>query len=172
VRKLLLLLLLIPVLSWGDCPPSDETPWIGYVIGHDGQRNELPNNIKEYQKKLHCEFHRCSEINDQTPSCVCENFGGAIPLTTAKNAYTCSDGYRDIEGITENPLTINFFSENTGNIYGIKSPHYSEKPITPANPTPTPAPKTSITDAKAQCTDIGFKAGTEKFGDCVLELMQ
>ena len=32
--------------------------------------------------------------------------------------------------------------------------------------------KTSITDAKLQCSDIGFKAGTEKFGDCVLELMQ
>jgi len=32
--------------------------------------------------------------------------------------------------------------------------------------------KTSITDAKSQCTDIGFEADTEKFGDCVLELMQ
>jgi len=39
---------------------------------------------------------------------------------------------------------------------------------------PAPAikkPKVSIEDAKAQCTDIGFKAGTENFGSCVLELM-
>ena len=44
--------------------------------------------------------------------------------------------------------------------------------ITPT-PTTTPTtPKTSITDAKSQCTDIGFKKGTEKFGDCVLELIQ
>ena len=41
-------------------------------------------------------------------------------------------------------------------------------------PTPTPAttptPKVSIDDAKKQCEDIGFKAGTEKFGECVLRL--
>ena len=33
-------------------------------------------------------------------------------------------------------------------------------------------PKISIDDAKSQCSDIGFKAGTERFGECVLELMQ
>ena len=37
-------------------------------------------------------------------------------------------------------------------------------------PTPTPTPTVSIDDAKKQCSDIGFKAGTEKFGECVLEL--
>jgi len=36
----------------------------------------------------------------------------------------------------------------------------------------TTTPKVSIDDAKAQCSDIGFKKGTEKFGECVLELMQ
>jgi len=36
--------------------------------------------------------------------------------------------------------------------------------------TATPTPKVSIDDAKSQCSDIGFKAGTEKFGECVLEL--
>jgi len=39
-------------------------------------------------------------------------------------------------------------------------------------PTPTTTTKVTIEDAKSQCTDIGFKAGTEKFGGCVLELMQ
>ena len=33
-------------------------------------------------------------------------------------------------------------------------------------------PKVSIEDAKSQCSDIGFKKGTERFGECVLELMQ
>jgi len=43
-----------------------------------------------------------------------------------------------------------------------------------ATPTATPTLSTKVTidDAKSQCTDIGFKKGTEKFGDCVLELMQ
>ena len=44
-------------------------------------------------------------------------------------------------------------------------------------PASTPAPaikasKVSIDDAKSQCSDIGFKKGTERFGECVLELMQ
>ncbi|MDC0542609.1 hypothetical protein OAO24_03945 [Methylophilaceae bacterium] len=37
---------------------------------------------------------------------------------------------------------------------------------------PAPAPKVSIDDAKLQCSDIGFKTGTERFGECVLQLMQ
>ena len=197
MKKLLFLLFLIPVLSWADCPP-DERGGIGYLTDTDGQRIELPNNIKEYLKKRHCEIHRCQieieELHKEfpkrkgnayyekmdvvSPACVCKNLGGAIQdsargrdgLLLQKNAYTCGDGYRDIEGITNYPLTLPFFSSKAG----INSPHYSAKPITPATPTPTPAssPKTSITDAKAQCTDIGFKKGTEKFGDCVLELVQ
>ena len=42
--------------------------------------------------------------------------------------------------------------------------------------TPTQAPttstKVSIDDAKKQCEDIGFKAKTEKFGECVMKLMK
>ena len=32
--------------------------------------------------------------------------------------------------------------------------------------------KLSIAEAKTQCEDIGFKVGTEKFADCVLELTE
>lgn len=31
-------------------------------------------------------------------------------------------------------------------------------------------PAASLNDAKAKCADLGFKAGTEKFGECVLKL--
>lgn len=44
--------------------------------------------------------------------------------------------------------------------------------VTFNDPASKTIPKVSINDAKAQCSDIGFKAGTEKFGDCVLELIQ
>ena len=43
-------------------------------------------------------------------------------------------------------------------------------PTPPAIPAPTTTPTVSIDDAKIQCEDIGFKAGTERFGECVLEL--
>jgi len=45
------------------------------------------------------------------------------------------------------------------------------KKLTPTQ-APTTSTKVSIDDAKAQCSDIGFKAGTEKFGECVMELMK
>ena len=39
---------------------------------------------------------------------------------------------------------------------------------------PTPQPKseskTDMTSAMSKCSDLGFKKGTEKFGDCVLKL--
>ena len=41
---------------------------------------------------------------------------------------------------------------------------YSQPSTTPA------AAKPSLEDAKVKCKDLGFKAGTERFGDCVLKL--
>lgn len=35
---------------------------------------------------------------------------------------------------------------------------------------PPTTPNISIDDSKAKCSELGFKAGTEKFGDCVLKL--
>jgi hypothetical protein len=50
--------------------------------------------------------------------------------------------------------------------------NHSPEPI--RNPAPVislPTKQTiSIDDAKQQCKDIGYKPGTEKFGNCVLEL--
>jgi hypothetical protein len=63
-----------------------------------------------------------------------------------------------------NISTVNSLPMNNTKICGKNN-------ITP-KPTPTPTPKVSIEDAKSQCSDIGFKAGTERFGECVLELMQ
>jgi len=60
------------------------------------------------------------------------------------------------------------YNENFANNLPTKK---ASQNITTTPTTPTTS-KTSITDAKSQCSDIGFKAGTEKFGDCVLELMQ
>ena len=36
----------------------------------------------------------------------------------------------------------------------------------------TSSPKLSMEQAKFQCKDIGYKYGTEKFGNCVLEFMR
>ena len=38
------------------------------------------------------------------------------------------------------------------------------------SPTVT-AKKSPLEKAKAQCAKIGFKKGTEKFGDCVMKLL-
>jgi hypothetical protein len=57
-------------------------------------------------------------------------------------------------------------------VYKKKTDVEVEKPEV-VKPTPISkktTPKVSIDDAKKQCEDIGFKAGTEKFGECVLRL--
>ena len=70
----------------------------------------------------------------------------------------------DGENITNNMIDTEIQKKTCGN---------NNAALTPAPTTiPTPSTKVSIEDAKSQCSDIGFKAGTEKFGDCVLELMQ
>jgi TPR repeat protein len=43
----------------------------------------------------------------------------------------------------------------------------------PYQPTPQPkgeSNKTDMTSAMSKCSELGFKKGTEKFGDCVLKL--
>ena len=37
---------------------------------------------------------------------------------------------------------------------------------------PTPNTGPSIEEAKKECSELGFKAGTEKFGECVLQLTE
>jgi hypothetical protein len=44
---------------------------------------------------------------------------------------------------------------------------FQEQIQVPVTPT---TPNISIDDSKAKCADLGFKSGTEKFGDCVLKL--
>jgi hypothetical protein len=57
------------------------------------------------------------------------------------------------------------------NIVYKKNKDIEVKKSEPIDSAPTiKTPKVSIDDAKKQCTDIGFKVGTERFGECVLEL--
>jgi hypothetical protein len=156
MRKLLLLLFLIPVLSWSDC--GLET--LGNYKGKTVSGKPLPTEIIEEMIKTHCEHHRCAAINNLTPTCICENLGGVV--REPNNLYRCGN----------NKVSTNFDEYFTNE----KREHLQEKSqaLVPP-PTPTPATTTSrisITDAKAQCSDIGFKTGTERFGECVLELMQ
>jgi hypothetical protein len=41
--------------------------------------------------------------------------------------------------------------------------------IQPVQNTPLPAANIGINDAKSKCKDLGFKQGTEQFGNCVLK---
>ena len=63
--------------------------------------------------------------------------------------------------------------QDSGPIWGlcqqtsISSPHSAPLPVAPSS-----SPSTSKIDkAKSTCTDLGFTAGTEKHGECVLKVM-
>ena len=162
MRKLFLLLFLIPVLSWADC------------FSEQGKTYDLNNkryydsHSPEYQKKAHCEAHRCAALNQLTPTCLCENLGG---LVKTHQEGSMSLEYWNKASFCKAGVYLDGSSGHESGYFQL--PHFKVKPTisSPAKTTPT-ATKTSITDAKSQCSDIGFKAGTEKFGDCVLELMQ
>jgi len=144
VRKLFLLMLLIPVLSWGDCSPT--IPEFS-TVESSGKQIKVTNEQQELIKKISCEAVRCAEKKDLTPSCICQNLGG-LKIIENNNLYCYSSYFND------------------GSSFGYPMSALLENPITP---TPT-TPKVSIDDAKKQCEDIGFKPKTEKFGECVLEL--
>ena len=153
MRKLLLLILLIPVLSWADCGPETIGKYKGFTL----ETQELINT--------HCEQHRCAALNQHTRTCICQNLGGVVRDKIDGQYY---------ERCANNEIVmLQDYQDKSSRIYhNLQHKHYQEKSQDLIPPTPTPAPKTSITDAKEQCTDIGFKKGTEKFGECVLELMQ
>ena len=46
----------------------------------------------------------------------------------------------------------------------------SKPPTDSINQIPEPKPLTALDDSKRVCGELGFKAGTEKFGECVLKL--
>ena len=160
MRKLLLLILLIPVLSWADCPGGTES------LTSNGKGIYTLEETRYFINAMHCEAHRCQKeieelhkkfperkgIDEVSASCICSTLGGADKRNTVMKDYISCSGME-----IQIPKSL------------FEGAHFEVKPISDAV---TTQPKTSITDAKSQCTDIGFKTGTEKFGDCVLELMQ
>ena len=84
MKKLLFLILLIPVLSWADCGPET---WGNYKdYSHGGK--PLTNEMIEENIKNHCEHHRCAAINNLTPTCICENLGGVV--REPNNLFRCA----------------------------------------------------------------------------------
>ena len=141
MRKLVLLLFLIPVLSWADCPNNPEIPFI------EGFSQEHHENLKKQAQNIHCEIHRCFDEQNKTIKCVCKNLGG----------YQSSDG-------------LNYFCINAPLIHFdldyIKENHF----YTFMTTKPKIKVETNLDDAKSQCEELGFTPKTEKFGECVLEL--
>ena len=152
MRKLFLLLFLIPVLSWADCGTEAPPSFLS-----DRTRIQYTPAQNEYYAKLHCEAHRCREENQPNVTCLCKNLGGVKIIEN--DGFQCNGTVRTKDNVRDYHFTKYFTSDS----------HFSIEP----KPKPiTPTPKATITDAKSQCSDIGFKAGTERFGECVLELMQ
>ena len=174
MKKLFLLLFLLPVLSWADC--------VGNLT--------------------HCEYHRCIDAGRDDANCMCENHGGLefeglpsqhpvlkynkniTPGIVLRKCYAfkspnltgnietigpdANSGYcsqwaaGDIKTIGRDGKTIIFPANEWFE-------HYCKK-LQPKTLTNTPTPTVSFEDAKKQCEDIGFKPKTERFGECVLEL--
>jgi len=174
MKKLLLLLFLIPVLSWADCP-TQMPEW----KDNKGKLLNFTEEQNAYYSNLHCEMHRCYKkeieelhkefperkgMDEISPACVCKNLGGLTSSHTPDEYFGCYDMKKILQGDGSPGGGIRLGTSSLKDFHT----HADPEP----KPTPTTTPTISIDDAKSQCTDIGFKTGTERFGDCVLELMQ
>ena len=56
--------------------------------------------------------------------------------------------------------------------YTLTSPSLNKQIVQPATPPykPTPTQGVDLTQAKNKCNELGFKMGTEAFGNCVLKM--
>tara|TARA_B110000967_G_C18838693_1_gene538178 strand:+ start:74 stop:574 length:501 start_codon:yes stop_codon:yes gene_type:complete len=166
MKKLLFLILLLPVLSWADSwgPKSKfeselSAKDLRVLNEMHTQAHKCYNEMVEYSKK----FPNRPEIG-LTSTCFCNTLGG--PASHGQGIH-CR-GNDEFPNPRAFNLPWNHFITKAKAKYESKSD--SAKTSSPK--VSIDDAKVSIDDAKAQCTDIGFKAGTEKFGDCVLELMQ
>ena len=185
MRKLLLLLLLIPNLVMAE-------KWVffyesGTMVfsydeesikeNKDGTYSLSMKGITNYSEEYIRKDKKKSGPGDLVRSVMSKVIFSCPPfkaLSMKSNMYKNIDLTGFIGGFDDPDAQIN--------ISTVKSLNWDLNPITTNNTkfcgknnvtaTPTTTPKVSIDDAKSQCTDIGFKKGTEKFGDCVLELMQ
>ena len=90
--------------------------------------------------------------------------------------YTYADGRPPLEGVWEDNKFVR--AERIPDHIAGRSPATNSEPqITPdkasssdANQTGSRTPIPGLDAIKAKCAELGFKAGTEKFGDCVLKL--
>jgi hypothetical protein len=195
MRKLLLLLLLIPnlVLALPLCPGS---PIEDYLVNYDQSNNwdeckgsyKFLKGSKYYGTTFVGEWRNGKQDGQGTyidstgfsyegewKNGIMNGLGKGININGDTYEGQYKDGARHGQGT---------YTKSNGDEYsGIWKDGYNENfandlPTKKASqnitPTATPAstPKVSIEDAKSQCTDIGFKTGTERFGECVLELMQ
>jgi len=177
MKKFLLLLLLIPVLGWADCPTTPGSHGWGYSVGG----GPVAPMKQEYQSNLHCEIHRCQrelealhkefperkgdayyeKIDVISPACVCKNLGGVMSSLEPDEYFGCN----------ESKL---IFKHNNGTS-GIVQPTsllkgWGEKYAEPQSIPIATQNINLLDDAKKDCEQIGFIPKTEKFGECVLKL--
>ena len=74
-----------------------------------------------------------------------------------KGTEVFSDGRPDLKGVWENDRFISLDS-------------HSERTVERTPDAQTVRPSIDLTQARKKCGDLGFKQGTEKFGECVLRL--
>ena len=61
-----------------------------------------------------------------------------------------------------------FYFEQLTNLL---NPNVAADPETPSSVLPSTSPPSKLDKAKSVCTELGFTLGTEKYGDCVLKMM-
>ena len=79
--------------------------------------------------------------------------------------------FQDAKGDPVREGWINEAKSHWGENYQNSKSYYCKSILVPASSTQSPkTPSNKLEKAKSNCTELGFTAGTEKHGDCVMKL--
>jgi hypothetical protein len=132
--------------------------------GYGGARSPSPAN--NYQGIIYVEMGGLSDVRPYMNR-DCQGWGGVDESSILKGVPPGS-----VASINAVFGTYYFYSCNKNNPRVVEDSKISP-PLTPLNElvkSEAIAPSLKIDSARDKCSELGFKKGTEKFGDCVLKI--
>jgi len=102
--------------------------------------------------------------SDATEEQVCNE----VAIALGEDGLSFNIQITNEDGTVKNQGWIDEAKRRWGEDYGIKCQNVMRASQSPITTTSSPS---KIDKAKATCTDLGFTAGTEKHGECVLKVM-
>lgn len=127
---------------------------------------QSPSVNNQYQGVLYVEFGTLSDARPVMQR-ECQYYGGLNEVSIINRT---PPGV--VASINSMGGTYWFYKCNGVSIQNQIIPKSNSETLSPRNDAPLVDNKITVEAARKKCSDLGFKAGTERFGECVLRLLR